>query len=68
MGGGDQGGVANLEQPVSVGDPASLVSSSRFHFVRCFKAATGFTPYRYLTELRIDLARKSRPATTPSPV
>lgn len=49
---------ANLEQPVSVGDLASLVSFSRFHFVRCFKATTGFTPYRYLTELRIALARK----------
>ncbi|MFJ9820343.1 helix-turn-helix domain-containing protein [Streptomyces sp. NPDC101151] len=48
----------NLEQPVSLDDLASLVSFSRFHFVRCFKAATGSTPYRYLTELRIDLARK----------
>ncbi|MGW3036580.1 AraC family transcriptional regulator [Streptomyces sp. NPDC001178] len=48
----------NLGQPVSVDDLASLVSFSRFHFVRCFKAATGSTPYRYLTELRIDLARK----------
>ncbi|MEU6554383.1 AraC family transcriptional regulator [Streptomyces sp. NPDC046915] len=48
----------NLEQPVSVGDLAALVSFSRFHFVRCFKATTGLTPYRYLTELRIDLACK----------
>ncbi|MGW7255864.1 helix-turn-helix domain-containing protein [Streptomyces sp. NPDC054834] len=48
----------NLEQPVSVGDLASLVSFSRFHFVRCFKATTGSPPYRYLTELRIDLACK----------
>ncbi|MEU6065454.1 MULTISPECIES: AraC family transcriptional regulator [Streptomyces] len=48
----------NLGQPVSVDDLASLVSFSRFHFVRCFKATTGSTPYRYLTELRIDLARK----------
>ncbi|MFG2793787.1 helix-turn-helix domain-containing protein [Streptomyces sp. NPDC048419] len=48
----------NLAQPVSVGDLASLVSFSRFHFVRCFKTATGLTPYRYLTELRIDLACK----------
>ncbi|WP_227026108.1 AraC family transcriptional regulator [Streptomyces fodineus] len=48
----------NLGRPVSVDDLASLVSFSRFHFVRCFKATTGSTPYRYLTELRIDLARK----------
>ncbi|MCF3129227.1 AraC family transcriptional regulator [Streptomyces olivochromogenes] len=48
----------NLGQPVSVDDLASLVSFSRFHFVRCFKATTGSTPYRYLTDLRIDLARK----------
>jgi AraC family transcriptional regulator len=48
----------NLAQPVSLDDLASLVSFSRFHFVRCFKATTGSTPYRYLTELRIDLARK----------
>ncbi|MGW6738997.1 helix-turn-helix domain-containing protein [Streptomyces sp. NPDC055013] len=48
----------NLGRPVSLDDLASLVSFSRFHFVRCFKAATGSTPYRYLTELRIDLSRK----------
>lgn len=48
----------NIGQPISVDDLASLVSFSRFHFVRCFKATTGSTPYRYLTELRIDLARK----------
>ncbi|MFE5815674.1 helix-turn-helix domain-containing protein [Streptomyces sp. NPDC056479] len=48
----------NLSQSVSLDDLASLVSFSRFHFVRCFKAATGSTPYRYLTDLRIDLARK----------
>ncbi|MFI6663027.1 helix-turn-helix domain-containing protein [Streptomyces sp. NPDC050523] len=48
----------NLEQPVSLDDLASPVAFSRFHFLRCFKAATGCTPYRYLTELRIELARK----------
>ncbi|MFJ7073695.1 helix-turn-helix domain-containing protein [Streptomyces sp. NPDC098781] len=48
----------NLERPVSLDDLAALVSFSRFHFVRCFKATTGCTPYRYLTELRIDLSRK----------
>ncbi|WAZ19666.1 AraC family transcriptional regulator [Streptomyces cinnabarinus] len=48
----------NLGRPVSLDDLASLVSFSRFHFVRRFKAATGSTPYRYLTELRIDMSRK----------
>lgn len=48
----------NLGRSVSLDDLASLVSFSRFHFVRCFKAATGSTPYRYLTELRVDLSRK----------
>ncbi|MEU8986198.1 AraC family transcriptional regulator [Streptomyces sp. NPDC048558] len=48
----------NLGRPVSLDDLASRVSFSRFHFVRCFKAATGSTPYRYLTELRIDMSRK----------
>ncbi|MGW0212330.1 DUF4118 domain-containing protein, partial [Streptomyces sp. NPDC003233] len=29
---------------------AAFAAQARFHFVRCFKATTGFTPYRSLTE------------------
>ncbi|MGA5899215.1 helix-turn-helix domain-containing protein [Streptomyces venetus] len=48
---------ANFALPITLDDLAALVSFSRFHFLRCFKNATGATPYRYLTELRIASAR-----------
>jgi AraC family transcriptional regulator len=48
----------NLANPITLDDLSSLISYSRFHFTRCFKETTGSTPYRYLTELRIDMARK----------
>ncbi|MGW6791957.1 helix-turn-helix domain-containing protein [Streptomyces chartreusis] len=48
---------ANFARPITLDDLAALVSFSRFHFLRCFKNATGATPYRYLTELRIASAR-----------
>ncbi|GHJ41532.1 AraC family transcriptional regulator [Streptomyces sp. TS71-3] len=43
--------------PITLDDLSALTSYSRYHFTRCFKAATGRTPYRYLNEIRIEMAR-----------
>ncbi|MEU8824800.1 AraC family transcriptional regulator [Streptomyces sp. NPDC048636] len=47
----------NITDPITLDDLSSLISYSRSHFARCFKATTGCTPYRYLTNMRIDMAR-----------
>ncbi|WP_434451058.1 helix-turn-helix domain-containing protein [Lentzea sp. E54] len=46
-----------LAEPVTLADIAAEVHLSVYHFVRVFRAATGETPYRYLTRLRIERAR-----------
>ena len=33
-------------------------SMSEFHFYRCFKQVTGFTPYQYMLEKRLAHARE----------
>ncbi|WP_130393946.1 helix-turn-helix domain-containing protein [Cupriavidus agavae] len=48
---------ANLESDIRLDDLASIACLSRFHFVRAFKAATGKTPYRCVTDLRIERAK-----------
>jgi AraC family transcriptional regulator len=47
-----------LGEPVTLADIAAEVGLSVYHFIRVFKAATGQTPHRYLTGLRIDEARR----------
>ncbi|WP_432945532.1 AraC family transcriptional regulator [Kribbella sp. CA-253562] len=48
----------NLHQPLTLADIAGEVWLSVYHFLRVFKAATGQTPRRYLTSLRIEAARR----------
>lgn len=48
----------NLDTPLSVGDLASVVGRSRFHFSRLFKASTGVTPHRYVVRSRVERARE----------
>jgi AraC family transcriptional regulator len=48
----------NLQEPLTLKDIASEVWLSVYHFLRVFKAATGQTPRRYLTSLRVDAARR----------
>lgn len=48
---------ANLEGDIRLEDLAGIACLSRFHFVRAFKAATGKSPYRYVTDLRIERAK-----------
>jgi AraC family transcriptional regulator len=47
---------SNLGTDIELGDLASVAGSSRFHFSRAFREATGFPPYRYLIHRRIDAA------------
>ncbi|MFH8610016.1 helix-turn-helix domain-containing protein [Streptomyces sp. NPDC018029] len=47
-----------LAEPVTLAEIAGEVHLSVYHFVRVFKAATGVTPYRYLTRLRVEEAKR----------
>ncbi|MFF8643993.1 helix-turn-helix domain-containing protein [Streptomyces sp. NPDC015345] len=47
-----------LAEPVTLAEIAGEVHLSVYHFVRVFKAATGATPYRYLTRLRVEEAKR----------
>jgi len=49
---------ANLAGRITLEDLAREVALSRFHFLRLFSATTGRSPVRYLTELRIETARR----------
>jgi AraC family transcriptional regulator len=46
----------NHHLPLSLGDMAAAADLSPFHFLRVFKTATGRTPYRYLTGVRVERA------------
>ncbi|WP_460141558.1 helix-turn-helix domain-containing protein [Pseudomonas sp. S2_E01] len=47
----------NIESTITLDDMAAVAYLSRFHFSRAFKAATGKTPYSYVTERRMERAR-----------
>jgi AraC family transcriptional regulator len=47
-----------LAEPITLGDIAGGVHLSVFHFIRVFRDATGQTPHRFLTGLRIDEAKR----------
>ncbi|SFW85159.1 AraC family transcriptional regulator [Amycolatopsis australiensis] len=46
----------NHHLPLSLADMAAAADLSSFHFLRVFKAATGQTPYRFLTRIRVERA------------
>jgi AraC family transcriptional regulator len=48
---------ADLGADLSLATLAAATGYSRGHFLRMFRAATGQTPHRYLTELRLAKAR-----------
>ncbi len=48
---------SNLGTDLGLDDLASVAGSSRFHFSRTFRDATGFPPYRYLIHRRVDAAK-----------
>ncbi|MBP2066011.1 helix-turn-helix domain-containing protein [Streptomyces iranensis] len=47
-----------LAEPLTLADIAAELHLSLYHFVRVFRDATGVTPHRFLTRLRIELARR----------
>lgn len=49
---------ANLEDDLSLSDIAEVADLSQFHFSRAFRKSTGFTPQQYLTQQRIERAKK----------
>lgn len=46
-------------EPVTLDSLATEAGLSPFHFSRLFRDATGFTPHRYVTDRRIQAARKA---------
>lgn len=47
----------HLSESITIKEVADYVSLSEFYFSRCFKKETGFTPYEYITNLRINQAK-----------
>ncbi|MFE7117389.1 helix-turn-helix domain-containing protein [Streptomyces sp. NPDC057654] len=47
-----------LAHPLTLADVAAEVNLSVYHFIRVFREATGETPHRYLTRLRVEQARR----------
>ncbi|MFI0465420.1 helix-turn-helix domain-containing protein [Saccharopolyspora sp. 5N102] len=47
-----------LAEPLTLADIAAEVHLSVYHFIRVFRAATGETPHRFLTRLRIERAER----------
>lgn len=48
----------NLAGEITLDDLAAAAGMSRFHFARAFRAATGLSPWRYVTERRVARARE----------
>lgn len=47
-----------LAEPLTLADIAAEAHLSVYHFIRVFRAATGETPHRFLTRLRIERAQR----------
>jgi len=54
----------NLDTQLSLQVLAKESGYSRVHFVRMFRAATGYTPHNYLLKLRVDRVRELLARTT----
>lgn len=48
---------AGLDAPIALQTLADAAGLSRFHFLRAFKASTGFTPYQFALAKRLAKAR-----------
>ncbi|MBD3884539.1 helix-turn-helix transcriptional regulator [Phormidium tenue FACHB-886] len=49
---------ANVSQPLSLGDVATAIGFSPYHFARAFKATTGISPYQYVLQCRVKLTQQ----------
>lgn len=47
----------HLADEIVIEDMATLIPMSQFHFARAFKATTGESPHKYLTQRRIERAK-----------
>lgn len=47
----------HFQETISLSDIAAHIYLDKYHLVRIFKAATAYTPYEYLLNLRIDKAK-----------
>ncbi len=48
----------HFDNPIALRDIAKEAYFSKFHFLRLFKLVYGKTPHQYLTEVRIEQAKK----------
>ncbi|MGO4370729.1 helix-turn-helix domain-containing protein [Paenibacillus sp. MCAF20] len=49
---------AHYTESIKIDDAAAIALQSRFHFIRSFKAATGYSPYQYVLHLRVEEAKR----------
>jgi len=49
---------AHYCEPIRIEQLSAIALQSRYHFIRCFKSSTGFTPYQYVLRLRIEKAQQ----------
>ena len=47
----------HLAEPLNVGELAERAYLSEYHFIRVFKRETGLTPYAYIVDARLHLAK-----------
>ncbi len=48
----------HFAEPLTLHDLAAVANISKFHFARAFKNRIGRTPHRFLTDIRLDTARR----------
>jgi AraC family transcriptional regulator len=48
----------HLDQDIKLADLAGLIGMSQFHFSHLFKQSLGTSPYQYLLQQRIELAKQ----------
>ena len=49
---------SHLEQKIELADLAALIDYSQHHFSRAFKQSTGLSPYQYVLQQRVELAKR----------
>lgn len=53
----------NVKESVDLESLSKIASMSKYHFLRCFKKEFSVTPFQYITELKISLAKTMLTAT-----
>jgi AraC-like DNA-binding protein len=50
--------IARLDEALSLGDIAGTLGLTQYQVISLFKRTTGLTPHAYITQLRLDAARR----------